>query len=649
MAPASTFLLALAARGTVVLAIANVLVRLLGRRRMAGCHRLLTATALALLLLPVLPGLLPRWELRLPGLPTPPSEPGSGGRHDAGGAYGLATAGSDRATPAPAARASAGSRRLSAASTAPWDRKAWAAVASILWFSGLAVSLLGLLVALRRERRLVSSARPLEGAWGETLREAQRALGVGRPVRLLASDVIDTPATSGWGRPVVLLPAAAASWCAQRRRVVLEHELVHVQRRDGARRLLWRLVVALYWWNPLARLAAREAAVIGEHACDQTVLDLGTPASVYARHLMEIAVTLGRTPRLAPALPMVERSQLQRRLQMILETTQRTGSGRASALLALALLLGAVGGVAAALPRSGATTGARPTMAAPAQPAASATSTPGACLEGTRGSFDGFLSEGRDADGRGGGFTLQQLLGQGQRLCARVQGDARFGEQDGAIQSLPVGSTVLIETRGGRGSQLMRVTGAEGGPRYEWWRNGTVRPVDDEAKAWLADALAVMAGYRAIGSLQGKVGGLQGEIGGIQGEIGGLQGKVGGIEGERGGLEGEIGGHQGAIGGLEGRRWQASPAEQARIDEEIQAHRAAIAKLEKDMEARRFDGRIADAEAELKAAEEKGQPEIAALERRIADLHAEDRIAEIERRMKPVRERLEATVQRLGS
>jgi len=82
--------------------------------------------------------------------------------------------------------------------------------------------------------------------------------------------------------------------------------------------------VALYWWNPLARLAAREAAVIGEQACDQRVLDLGTPASAYARHLMEIAETLGRTPRRpAPALPMVERSQLQRRLQMILETTQR--------------------------------------------------------------------------------------------------------------------------------------------------------------------------------------------------------------------------------------------------------------------------------------------------------------------------------------
>ncbi|HXY40718.1 MAG TPA: hypothetical protein VEQ10_13675 [Vicinamibacteria bacterium] len=91
----SASLLALAARGTVVLAVAGVLVALLGRRRAVGCHRLLTATALCLVILPVLPRVLPRWELSVPGLSSPSGERAAR-RLDAGDAYGPAVARSDR-------------------------------------------------------------------------------------------------------------------------------------------------------------------------------------------------------------------------------------------------------------------------------------------------------------------------------------------------------------------------------------------------------------------------------------------------------------------------------------------------------------------------------------------------------------------------
>src|SRR5262245_52640144 len=71
---AFTWLLALAVRGTAVLLAALCLQKLL--RSATARHRLWTLAALALLLLPAAPALLPRWELRLvPGWMEPSRGP----------------------------------------------------------------------------------------------------------------------------------------------------------------------------------------------------------------------------------------------------------------------------------------------------------------------------------------------------------------------------------------------------------------------------------------------------------------------------------------------------------------------------------------------------------------------------------------------
>lgn len=76
--------------------------------------------------------------------------------------------------------------------------------------------------------------------------------------------------------PVIALPAAAASWRARERRVVLLHELAHVVRRDAPRLLAARLACILHWPDPLAWRALGRLAVEHEIACDRRVLDHDT-------------------------------------------------------------------------------------------------------------------------------------------------------------------------------------------------------------------------------------------------------------------------------------------------------------------------------------------------------------------------------------
>src|SRR5205807_2129279 len=122
----------------------------------------------------------------------------------------------------------------------------------------------------------------------DALSEAARLAGVTRPVLLLRSSAVPVPATWGVRRPVIALPAAAATWTPERLRLVLVHELVHVRRQDVlVEALLW-LAGALYWFHPAVWLAAARVRLERERACDAAVIATGARASDYCGHLVEI-------------------------------------------------------------------------------------------------------------------------------------------------------------------------------------------------------------------------------------------------------------------------------------------------------------------------------------------------------------------------
>ena len=111
----------------------------------------------------------------------------------------------------------------------------------------------------------VAPRRSGAARWPTSAARGRGRAGHPRPVRLAITRELAVPVSWGLRRPVVLLPAAARRWDAERRRVVLRHELAHVRRGDYAGHLLIELACALHWPNPL-RMARGASGAAGAGA-----------------------------------------------------------------------------------------------------------------------------------------------------------------------------------------------------------------------------------------------------------------------------------------------------------------------------------------------------------------------------------------------
>ncbi len=318
-------------------------------RHLAAFLALLGAAAL-----PLLSPLVPDWEWRvLPAAPATAAVRASGvpGRPEKQKSLDASSrAGAARPSEKSAAFPSlvermgpAGVTLLAADAPAPralaW-RDLLAAVA-VAWALGAAAMLARLGAGLLAVRRLVRGASPLDDpAWRRDADDAARALSLPRPAALLSSDETEVPLTAGVLRPVLVLPRAARAWGAERRRVVLLHELAHVRRRDTLARLAAEVVAALYWFHPLAHAAVRRLLRDGERAADDLVLTAGTRPSDYAAQLVAIVKSLTAPPE-RWALAMARPSQVEERVRAILDPAARrvpVGGARA-AVWAVGLVL----------------------------------------------------------------------------------------------------------------------------------------------------------------------------------------------------------------------------------------------------------------------------------------------------------------------
>lgn len=168
----------------------------------------------------------------------------------------------------------------------------WARLLLAAWWIGAALALARLVFGHRQLRRQLAAAPrspALEAAHRDLLPDG---------VEIRLSDATG-PLVAGLRQPVIVLPASLAdALSANALRSVLTHEATHVRRHDPLMQTLQRLVEAMFWWNPLMRLAGASLDSAREVACDAQAARAFGSGVDYAEGLLDAVARI--VPAKAP-------------------------------------------------------------------------------------------------------------------------------------------------------------------------------------------------------------------------------------------------------------------------------------------------------------------------------------------------------------
>jgi len=182
----------------------------------------------------------------------------------------------------------------------------------------------------------------VEPAWLGALAHAQRRMGFKSGAALLVSPDIASPVSWGLFRPTIVLDERALQ-AEGEAEAIIAHELAHVARADWAKLLLSRAATALFWFNPLVWLLARQCHELREEAADDAVLRHEVDGSDYAAILVGHARHECRGLLLAANGVAPGKGSLRRRVTRVLDGKLRrapAGLGFTAAALLVALAAG---------------------------------------------------------------------------------------------------------------------------------------------------------------------------------------------------------------------------------------------------------------------------------------------------------------------
>ena len=312
------FVLLLAAKSLIVAGGALLLLKLMAKRSAADRSWIAHLALGSLLLLPVAGFILPSLDVETSVMaPAAAAEPAPTPLPDS---IAPATAtGSTNVPEAAAAPASNFSEIAASLRQIDWT----------FWGYALPAAILILLTLAALARLFVLKARAtvlVEPHWLTALAHAQKRMGFKHGTALLTSDELPSPISWGVVRPVILLNTAAAN-SRDEAEAIITHELAHVAGFDWAKLLISRVAVALFWFNPLVWLLAREAHQLREEAADDAVLAADIEDTDYAKLLVGVARHECRGLLIGAHGVAPGKNSLARRIKRVLDTATARAPG----------------------------------------------------------------------------------------------------------------------------------------------------------------------------------------------------------------------------------------------------------------------------------------------------------------------------------
>lgn len=156
--------------------------------------------------------------------------------------------------------------------------------------------------------------------WRMFVKKIAAQMGISKPVHIWMSELVTSPVTIGYIKPVILLPLAAMNHLnTEQIEAVLLHELSHIRRYDYFINLITKFVQAVLYFNPFVKAFAATIEREREKSCDETVIQFQYEPHGYASALLALEKAAHSNPRiLAVGAAGNKKSEFRKRIEWIL-------------------------------------------------------------------------------------------------------------------------------------------------------------------------------------------------------------------------------------------------------------------------------------------------------------------------------------------
>ena len=127
----------------------------------------------------------------------------------------------------------------------------------------------------------------INAEWKIFVNKTAANIGISRKVKIWLSELVQTPVTIGFLKPVILLPVAAINQLTtQQVEAIILHELHHILRFDYLFNLIINFVKTILYFNPFVNQLIKTIERESESSCDEMVIQYQYQPADYASALL---------------------------------------------------------------------------------------------------------------------------------------------------------------------------------------------------------------------------------------------------------------------------------------------------------------------------------------------------------------------------
>ena len=217
---------------------------------------------------------------------------------------------------------------------------------AVLWLVGVGVSALRRVGGWIMLRRLIARATPAAAPVASRVASLARKMGIQRVVQVVVSTDVTGPFTSGWLRPVIVLPLSMLSGLDPVHvDAIVAHELAHIRRWDYLVAIIQSVALTVLFHHPATWWLDRRLRVEREYCCDDLAVLASRDRVGYVRALAELESQRLGLPSLALA---ANDGSLQHRVARLLGARSHAAAAGWVPVAALLAVVAAAGALDAA-------------------------------------------------------------------------------------------------------------------------------------------------------------------------------------------------------------------------------------------------------------------------------------------------------------